>query len=146
MVVLSRSMIMGTVYTEITLKNAGDVIMVGRGLIREEDIRSVTVNAMVDTGAGTLVINEEVCGKLGLAIKGHRKATLADNSKSFYKVTEPVRIYWKDRITACMALVVPGDGDVLLGAIPLEDMDLIVYPANHELRGAHGDEVVCLLK
>jgi hypothetical protein len=45
-----------------------------------------------------------------------------------------------------MALVMPGDGDVLLGAIPLEDMDLIVHPASQELRGAHGDEVVCLLK
>jgi hypothetical protein len=35
---------------------------------------------------------------------------------------------------------------VLLGAIPLEDMDLIVDPAGRELRGAHGDEVVCLVK
>ncbi|MDR0383317.1 MAG: hypothetical protein LBH50_04960 [Spirochaetaceae bacterium] len=137
---------MGTVYTEIILKNAGDVTNVGRGLIQEKDVRSVTVNALADTGAGTLVINEDVCNKLGLAIEGLRKATLADNSKSFCKVTEPVKIYWKDRTTACMALVIPGDGDVLLGAIPLEDMDLIVHPASQELRGAHGDEVVCLLK
>jgi hypothetical protein len=35
---------------------------------------------------------------------------------------------------------------VLLGAIPLEDMDLIVNPAKGELVGAHGDEVVCLVK
>ncbi|MDR2746552.1 MAG: hypothetical protein LBB77_03815 [Treponema sp.] len=43
------------------------------------------------------------------------------------------------------ALVDTGAEEVLLGAIPLEDMDLIVDPAGRELRGAHGDEVVCLV-
>jgi hypothetical protein len=42
--------------------------------------------------------------------------------------------------------VVPDAEEVLLGAIPLEDMDLIVYPARQELIGAHGDEVVCMVK
>jgi hypothetical protein len=41
--------------------------------------------------------------------------------------------------------VLPGAEEVLLGAIPLEDMDLIVNPARQELTGAHGDEVVCLI-
>jgi clan AA aspartic protease len=139
-------MLMGTVYAEITLKNLGDVVKSRDNLIQEKDVRALTVNALVDTGAATLVINENVCQKLGLAIEGFRRATLADNSKSFYKVTEPVKIHWKDRITACMALVMPGDGDVLLGAIPLEDMDLIVHPASRKLMGAHGDDVACLLK
>jgi clan AA aspartic protease len=142
-------MIMGVVYAEITIKNVGDVINVGRRFIQEKDVRNVMVNAMVDTGAGTLVIlviNEDICRKLDLAIEGFRKATFTDSSKSFYKVTEPVKIHWKDRTTACMALVVPGDGDVLLGAFPLEDMDLIIHPASKELTGAHGDEVLCMLK
>jgi hypothetical protein len=56
-----------------------------------------------------------------------------------------VEIHWKGRETACPALLLPGAEEVLLGAIPLEDMDLIVDPTARELKGAHGDEVVCLI-
>jgi hypothetical protein len=48
--------------------------------------------------------------------------------------------------TAVPAIVLQGAGEVLLGAIPLEDMDLIVDPARRELTGAHGDEVLCMVK
>ena len=44
---------MGTVYAEITLKNAGDVINANRGHLEEQKIRKAKVNAVVDTGAGT---------------------------------------------------------------------------------------------
>jgi clan AA aspartic protease len=137
---------MGTVYADITLKNAGDNIRVQERLITEKEVRAVPVRALVDTGAGTLVINEEVREKLGLAIQGLRRAELADGNKQIYKVTEPVDIHWKDRETSCRALVIPGASDILLGAIPLEDMDLVVNPALQELVGAHGDDVVCLVK
>jgi hypothetical protein len=55
-------------------------------------------------------------------------------------VTEPVRIYWKDRRTTCEAVVLPGEKDVLLGAYPLEGMDLMVHPKRQEVVGAHGDK------
>ncbi|MDR2053734.1 MAG: clan AA aspartic protease [Treponema sp.] len=137
---------MGTVYAEITLKNTGDSIKVRDGIIPEKEVRGTTVRALVDTGAGTLVINEEVRQKLGLRIKGLRRAELADGAKQVYQVTEPVEVQWKDRESTCRALVLPGSKEVLLGVIPLEDMDLIVDPASQELKGAHGDEVVCLVK
>jgi clan AA aspartic protease len=139
-------MLMGLVYSEIVLKNAGDVTCVQRGILPEKEVRAVTVTAMVDTGAGTLVINEELRQRLGLVIEGLRESTLADGSKGIYKVTEPVRIYWENRDTACLALVVPSADNILLGAIPLEDMDLIVDPVRQQLAGAHGDKVVCMLK
>ena len=44
---------MGLVYAEITLKNAGDVILTRRGKNADSDIRQTTVQALVDTGAGT---------------------------------------------------------------------------------------------
>jgi clan AA aspartic protease len=140
---------MGTVYADITLKNVGDVINVRRGYIKEGEVRETTVRALVDTGAGTLVINEEIREKLGLTIQGLRGASLAhgaaNGAREICKVTEPVDIHWKDRETSCRSLVVSGEGPVLLGAIPLEDMDLIINPAKQELVGAHGDEVVALL-
>ena len=137
---------MGTVYADIILKNAFDTGKFQRGLIKEQEVREISVRALVDTGAGTLVINEDIRQTLGLEIEGLRRAELADGAKQIYKVTEPVKIIWKDRDTVCRALVLPSAGDILLGAIPLEDMDLIVNPARQELTGAHGDEIVCLVK
>jgi predicted aspartyl protease len=101
---------------------------------------------MVDTGAGTLVINEEIREKLGLTTKGLRSVTFGNETKQICKVTEPVEIHWKDRDSVCRAVVTSVAGEVLLGAIPLEDMDLMVYPAKQELVGKHGDEIVCLCK
>jgi clan AA aspartic protease len=137
---------MGTVYAEITLQNALDVGKARDGILPGEKVRGKTVRALVDTGAGTLVINEATRQQLGLVIEGLRRAEPADGARQACQVTEPVKIQWKGRDTVCRALVLPGAEEVLLGAIPLEDMDLIVDPARQELKGAHGDEIVCLVK
>ncbi|MCL1927751.1 MAG: retroviral-like aspartic protease family protein [Treponema sp.] len=137
---------MGTVYADIILKNSVDISSVKRGYMTEKEIRTVSVTALVDTGAGTLIINESIREKLGLEIIGLRGVTVAGGTRKTCQVTEPVHIQWKNRDTACRAIVLPGEGEVLLGAIPLEDMDLIVNPVKQELAGAHGDEIVCYVK
>ena len=50
---------MGMVHAEITLKNAADWVNAKTGLIEEQEVRSITVTAVVDTGAASLVINKE---------------------------------------------------------------------------------------
>jgi clan AA aspartic protease len=137
---------MGIVYADIILKNSVDVVNAEEGIIKESEIRQVFVRAMVDTGAGSLVINEEMREKLGLGVRGLRRATFANNAKEICKVTDPVTIYWNDRYTAAPAWVIPSSSEVLLGAIPLEDMDVIVDPARQTLISAHGDEIVCIIK
>jgi clan AA aspartic protease len=132
---------MGTVYTEITLKNAADLVRAKTGLIKEQEVRSIIVSAVVDTGAASLVINEEQCQKLGLGIEKERSARVADGRRVFCKVTEPVKVEWKDRDASCNAMVIPGAEAVLLGAIPLEWMDLMIHPAKQELVGVHGDTI-----
>jgi hypothetical protein len=52
----------------------------------------------------------------------------------------PVEMRWKNRFTACRPWVVPGAQETLLGAIPLEDMDLMVDPTQQRLVGVHGEE------
>ena len=131
---------MGTVYEKIILKNAGDVTNARRGYIKEPEVREITVRAVVDTGAMSLVINEDVRQKLGLSIESTGEATLANDQKVVCQITEPVAIHWKNRLTSCQALVIPGNREVLLGAIPLEGMDLMVNPVGRELVCAHGDE------
>ena len=132
---------MGIVHAEITLKNVGDVINVRRGFIKEPEIRQTVIQAVVDTGAMTLVINEQLRQELGLGVVGSRVATLANNVKETVKVAETVEVHWRNRSMTCQPWVV-GAGRTLLGAIPLENMDLIVDPSAQELVGAHGEEEV----
>jgi clan AA aspartic protease len=135
---------MGAVFAEITLKNGSDLVRLQDGNISDKDVRSITINALVDTGAVTLVINEDIRRQLGLAVEGARTASLAGGGKIDCKITEPLRIYWKDRNASCQAVVLP-DGEVLLGVIPLEFMDLIVDPVAEQLVGAHGDRIISRL-
>jgi clan AA aspartic protease len=132
---------MGNVFAELTLKNGSDLVRLNDGHISEKDVRSVTVRALVDTGAVSLVINEDICQQLGLSIEGERSASLAGGGKINCKITEPLRIYWKDRNATCQAVVLP-EGEILLGVIPLEFMDLIVDPVAEQLVGAHGDRII----
>ena len=137
---------MGEVRTEITLVNIGDQEVANRGYIPQDQVRRLTVNAVVDTGAWTLVINEAIREKLGLRVKKASMTTVAGGGTVPSQITEPVDILWKDRDTPCNAVVLPGEKDVLLGAIPLEAMDLMVHPLKQEVVGAHGDTALNVVK
>ena len=127
--------------TDITLKNGGDIILVKRGLIKADEVRQMTVKAIVDTGAWTIVIDEETRDKLGLLDSGIGEATLADGKKGEYPMAGPLEIWWENRNFTCNALVLPDAPDTLLGAYPLEGMDLTINP-QRGLIGVHGDIVM----
>ena len=133
---------MGMVFAEITLTNPMDKGFAREGYIKAVDIRAVTVTAVVDTGAMNLFITEELHKKLGLAVKGEKIVVTANGQRVRCFVTEAVEIKWKDRDFDVPAMVIPGGEKVLLGAIPLEGLDLMVNPVSQELIGIHGDEVV----
>jgi predicted aspartyl protease len=136
---------MSTFREKITLVNARDMGNAREGLIPESKVRKIIVDAMPDTGAWTLVINEETRQKLGLAVEGLIASTLADGSTTQYNQTEAIKIQWKNRSTTQQALVVPDAHDILLGALPLEAMDLMVDPVHECLTGVHGNQPVHVL-
>jgi hypothetical protein len=129
---------------EITLSNVADKVRVECGVLKE--VRSMTLQAMPDTGAWTMVINEATRRELGLGIEGAIGATLADDSTSIYNQTEALKIQWKNRSTIQQALLVPNADDILLGALPLEALDLMVDTVNERLVGVHGDQPLHKLK
>jgi len=137
---------MGLVYTDITLKNAYDVGAYRRGSRKEPEIRQTTVRAMVDTGCFTLIITEAVRQELGLDVIEEYDVTLANESTETCKKTEPVEVHWKNRHDVVRPMVLPSAKEVLLGAIPLEGMDLIVDPARQTVIGAHGEKAVYPVK
>ena len=129
------------VFAEITVKNAADITLARKGQLSEKEIRSVTLKALVDTGATTLIINDEICSQLGLETIRTRTANLAGGGKGQCKETEAVQIQWKDRFVTINAIAFP-EGQPLLGVIPLEYMDLMINPVTQELTGVHGDQQV----
>ena len=136
---------MGMVETEIMFKNATDEENARRGYIKAEDVRTATVTAVVDTGTMSLVITEELYQKLGLVVKGEKIVRTANGQRVICKVTDGVEFHWKNRFMVLSALVIPGAETVLLGAVPLECLDLMVNPVTRELVGVHGDDVEYLV-
>ena len=133
---------MGAVYATITIKNLRDIDAVELGVMNEQEIRQATVKTVVDTGAPTLCITEVLRGQLGLKVIGEKPVSMANGMYEIVRKTEGVELHWNDRYMICHPIVVPGGNEILLGAIPMEEMDLIVDPAREELVGAHGDEIV----
>ena len=133
---------MGYVHAEITLKNVNDLLKAREGIIGNPEIRQKTVQALVDTGSGTLVINEEIRQELGLVLDGEKPVRLANGVREIVKIADPVEVHWKNRKMMCQPWFIADAGEVLLGAIPLEEMDLAVNPNQQELVGAHGEEIL----
>jgi clan AA aspartic protease len=130
---------MGEVVERITLVNVRDAAYARGGFIKESEVRQLTVDAVVDTGAGPLVISEAMRQKLGLEIEKEETVLLAGGIPQKCTVAEAVKIIWKDRNTLGYPTVLPAGSETLLGVIPLEDMDLLVNPMERRLEGAHGD-------
>ncbi len=124
---------MGLVYADIQLINGGDQEMVRRGYMDKDEIKSMWVNMLVDTGSYMLAINESIQEQLQFPVVEKRKAQLADGSIVECDVVSHVELKFKNRRTMCNAMVLPGDNEPLLGAIPLEDMDVLIHPLRQEL-------------
>jgi hypothetical protein len=104
---------MGEVKETITLVNAWDATNARRGIIKAAEVRQVTVEAVVDTGAGPLVINEALRQQLGLEIEERKSVFLAGKVPQQCARAELVNIHWKNRHTASRPLVFPaGDEPV----------------------------------
>lgn len=124
---------MGLVYAEIELINAEDIALARRYFIGEDEIKRMSINALVNTGSYMLCINESIQEQLQFPIVEKRKGQLADGSIQEFDVVTGVELKFKNRRTSCSAMVLPGDSEVLLGAIPLEDMDVLIHPLRQEL-------------
>jgi clan AA aspartic protease len=97
---------------------------------RLPEIAPVETNALADTGSVYLIIPEHVKIQLQLEETGAKEVTLADGSRRMVPYVGPIETRFKNR-AAFVGAIVMGD-EVILGAIPMEDMDLIVLP--HERR------------
>jgi len=124
---------MGYVYAEIELTSEKDLMSYQDGNLPEDKIRRVTVRALVDSGAYNLVINEEIKDQLNLPVRGTQTIKLADETLLEVEIVGPVEVRFEDRTTSVRAYVLPGLEEILLGAIPLEGLDVIIDPLRERL-------------
>ncbi len=106
---------MGLVYSEITLSNPVN-----------SDLQPLTVRCLADSGLTYLVLPQHIATQLQLKALETREATTADGSSHTIPYAGPVRITFENRNCFVGALIM--GNEVLLGAVPMEDMDLVVLP------------------
>ena len=123
---------MGIIYADITLKNANEMALVKKGVMHESEVKSITVSAMCDSGAFMLAMPEHVATQLDLPEVESREFRMADGSATKLPVVGPVWINFKNRQTVCLA-VATKDSEVLLGAIPMADMDVVLDMKNQKM-------------
>jgi clan AA aspartic protease len=124
---------MGLVYAEIDLLNGGDVYLYRQKLIDESEIKQITVSALVDSGAYMVTVNENIRAQLDLPFIEKQFGRLADETLVEFDVVGPVEVRFENRSTTVRAVVLPGNSEVLLGAIPMEDMDVLIDPKGQKL-------------
>lgn len=124
---------MGKIYADIELTNTDDIALYRRGHIGEEEIRKMTVRMLVDSGAYNLSINENIMSQLGLEKINEQVFELADGTHKTFDVVGPVEVRFKNRDTTARAVLLPGNAEPLLGQIPMEDMDVVIFPREERL-------------
>jgi clan AA aspartic protease len=124
---------MGKVMTKVKLTNGLDQSLVQRGMLPSDQVRTVEVDALVDTGATTLVLPAELCRTLGLREVGRRRVRYADGRRREIPWVTDLFIEILGRGMGCDALVETEGTTPLIGQIPLEGLDLVVNPKTGDL-------------
>lgn len=107
---------MGLISAQIALSNP-----------KNRSLLPITVRALADTGALHLCIPEHIAIQLQLEELYKREVTTADGGRHLCSYVGPVEVKFENRGCFTGALVL-GD-EVLLGAVPMEDMDVMLSPA-----------------
>ncbi len=136
---------MGEIRASVTLENSGDREYVHRGDRIEADVRRTTVEGVVDTGAVSLVIPEEIATEIGLQYEGTRTVVHADERREERPVTK-VTIEIGNLATWTEAIVGPAGSQVLIGQVVLAMLDLVADCRNRTLTPRHPEGPVLAIR
>ncbi len=104
-----------------------------RGLIPDDQVKRLNVRVLVDSGASLLTISESIRQQLDLPKYDEQQAELADGSVIVADLVGPVEIRFENRVAISSAMVIPGETVPLLGAIPMQAMDVLIDPSRERL-------------
>lgn len=124
---------MGEIRVKALLRNEGDVFLHEQGNLDEEKIRTVEVDALVDTGAVMVLLPQDLIEKLGLRKFGKAIVALANEEKVELDRAGTVAMTIGDRQMKMDCLVGPPRCEPLIGQLVLEGLDLIPDPLKRTL-------------
>jgi len=134
---------MGRITVDFEIANNEDLVEVRRGHLDPGDVRRVKIQGLVDSGATRLVLPQSVAKQLGLPIKRKKvKVRYADGRRGMRVEVDEVRLFLLGRDGVFNAIVEPKRETALIGAIVLEDLDLLVDCAQLRLVPRDPDFVV----
>jgi predicted aspartyl protease len=110
---------------EVSLANLQDQHFAEAGALSPEIVRQVKRSGLVDTGAARLVLPAKIVKTLGLTERGDIHCKYADGRRAKRKVVGDVVLEFGGRRGVFSAVVEPNRTDALIGAIDLEELDLI---------------------
>ncbi len=117
---------MGRFAVEVELANDEDLIRAESGMIGSDQVRRERIRGVVGSGATRLVIPEVIAKRLGLETAGTAQVRYADGRTAERPIEQRIHLTYGDRDSVFNAIVEPGWESALIGAIVLEDLDLLV--------------------
>lgn len=93
---------------------------------KDDSLQPIEVEALADTGSTFLCVPAHIANQLKLEATSEKEVTTADGTRRMCPYVGPIHVTFKNR-ECYVGAVVLGD-QVLLGAVPMEDMDLVVIP------------------
>lgn len=124
---------MGEIRVKVKLENEADIFLKERGEISESAIRRLEIDALVDTGAATILLPQDMVETLGLRKIDKAIITLANDEKIELEIAGTLSLTICDRKMKTDCLVGPPQCEPLIGQIILERLDLILDPLKHTI-------------
>jgi clan AA aspartic protease len=93
----------------------------------------MNVKFLVDSGAYMMAINEDIVAQLGLEKVDSRLAEMANGEVIKLDVVGPLELRFGTRRSSVDAMVLPGNSECLLGAIPMQDLDLVIFEKEEKI-------------
>lgn len=122
----ARDIRMGRFAVNVELANNNDRVRALAGDIAEERVRRLRVRGFVDSGAARLVLPQSVVERLGLPVSEMVAVRYADGRRKERPLATDVHLTYNGRSSIFNAVVEPDRDSALIGAIVLEDLDLVV--------------------
>lgn len=134
---------MGRITIEVEIANNEDLIRARNGDLDSSEVRRMKIQGLVDSGATRMVLPQAVVKELGLPLKAKKvKVRYADGRRGLRAEAEQVGVFLLGRDGVFSAIVEPKRETALIGAIVLEDLDLLVDCAKLQLVRRDPDYVV----
>jgi len=123
---------LGKITEKVLIINFGDILMISKGMLKEDAIGTEEVEAVVDTGAAFLCLPPDVIEKLGL-MYSHSRRIITANGEVSRRIFSGANIIIQGRETEMSVMENDRTTSALIGYLVLEDLDLVSNTKSHKL-------------